>query len=429
MQPRGIANRLLALTATLCALAGLTACSGDNGQVTLKVWSWTPNTEAAVAQWNRTHFDVRVELESLPPDPTTVYQKIFASVRTGSAPDVLPVEYMALPQFLSEGALADLSGLAGDQKSQYQPAAWSQVTAQGDPYALPGDISPLGLYFNRKVLKKYGYDKPPTTWEEFERMGLDIKKKSGGKVYLGALPTNANTFTGLSWQAGARWWNRHGETWKVDVDSAATRKVSATWQRMIDEGIVWLWNNDTVGQQKIRNNSLLTVVNPPWWATNLLSLGLPDKTWGVGDLPTWQGQRTSSAPSGGAGWGVSADSPHKREAVEFIKWMSQSAPAFKALSADSFYFPGSTAQTAVARRNRTTLTTPNGRGDVYTVFERSARRTATDWQWSPTSMQTLTSLTDSLTGAASGRALTSGLTRLQKTATSQLTSNGFKVRP
>ncbi|MCV2394752.1 extracellular solute-binding protein [Actinotalea sp. M2MS4P-6] len=420
-----------------CALA-LAGCGGGSSSaagataddpVELTMWAWQANLQAALDIWNEENPGIQVTLETLPADLTTAYQKIFAGVKSGTAADILPVEYMALPNYLAEDALADLGDLAADQESAYSSAAWNQVLVDGSPYALPGDIGPIGMYYNATALEEYGYQ-APATWEEFEQIGLDINAKTDGQVYIGAMTTNPNNFVGLSWQAGAHWWTRDGDAWRVNIDDAATQQVAQTWQRMVDEGIVWVWDNETVGQQMVADGQILTVLNPSWWAPNLINMDVPDGTFGVTTLPQWDGSALASANSGGSAWGVTASSSHPQEAVEFLTWFTQSPEAYSAVNDEtSFSYPASLAQVEVAKQKATPFVTPDGSGDVFAQFAASAEQVPADWQWSPTTIATLTSVQDELGRLAPGSDLPGSVTSLQSTAVEQLTDQGFTVTP
>lgn len=47
----------------------------------------------------------------------------------------------------------------------------------GKTMSWPHGNSSMGVYYNIDLLKKAGYEKPPATWQDFEKMALDITQK------------------------------------------------------------------------------------------------------------------------------------------------------------------------------------------------------------------------------------------------------------
>lgn len=425
-------RRPVAIVGATAAIAMIAGCSGTtpaaDGPVELSIWSWSANLQPALDIWNEEHPDIQVTLETLPADLTTAYQKIFAGVEAGTAADVLQAEYMALPNFLSEGALADITDLVADQEGEYAPSAWDQVVVDGAVYGLPNDLGPISMYYNAELLAQYGFE-VPTTWEEFEQVGLQLKEQTDGTVYIGAMQTNSpNNVAGLAWQAGAQWWGSTDDGWKVTIDDPATLEVADSWQRMVDEGLIWMWDNETVGQQMFSEGKIATVLYPSWWAPNPINMEVAPGTFGVAPMPTADAGSPTGANSGGSSWGITASSAHPEEAAEFITWFTQSEDAYKAINdSSSFSYPAATGLLDAAADRETPLTTPDGSGDVFAVFTEAADRVPNGWQWAPTTIATMTSLQDSLATLKPGSDFAAAIERLQTTAIKQLTDQGFPV--
>ncbi|MEO0561547.1 MAG: ABC transporter substrate-binding protein [Chloroflexota bacterium] len=92
--------------------------------------------------------------------------------------------------------------------SQHVPALIENNTVEDRLIAMPWYVDTGLLYYRTDLLEKYGFDAPPTTWDELESQALTImegERAEGnssfqGYVWQGALG-EATTVNGLEWQA------------------------------------------------------------------------------------------------------------------------------------------------------------------------------------------------------------------------------------
>src|SRR5436305_6809043 len=156
MVPRKVA---IALAATLAlALAGCSSSSGSSGSPaaaagsqdavdaalqkggTITYWSWTPQAEKQVAEFQQEFPNVKVNLVNAGTG-NTHYTKLQNAIKAGSgAPDVAQIEYQAMPQFALTGALVDLNqyGFSSFEKD-YTPSTWNSVKVNNGIFGLPQD--------------------------------------------------------------------------------------------------------------------------------------------------------------------------------------------------------------------------------------------------------------------------------------------------
>src|SRR5258708_1874647 len=89
--------RIGATLALVCLIAGLVAACGGtststttNGPVTLTFWSWVPNLQQAVDQFQKTHPNIKIKLQNVGAAATGEYTKLTNAFKAGSgAPDVV----------------------------------------------------------------------------------------------------------------------------------------------------------------------------------------------------------------------------------------------------------------------------------------------------------------------------------------------------
>ncbi|MFJ9851330.1 ABC transporter substrate-binding protein [Streptomyces sp. NPDC101150] len=428
----------VATAAATAALALLAACGGGGGgdnaggggkPVTITYWGWTKGTQQTVDAYNASHKDIKVRYEEIPSGNAGGYAKISNAVRAGNAPDVVSIEYPSLPEFVSQGALQDISRyVTGDLKKRLLPQAVELTTLGGRSWAVPFDAAPQTYYYRKDFFAEH-HLKVPKTWAEF-RATAAAAKKADPRARIGTFfPDDPTTFEAMAWQAGGRWFATRGDAWKVDTDDPGTKKVTAYWQGLLDDGLVnsatsfspaWtgaLKKGDTVGY-----------LGASWGAGVLKGL-VPDQSgkWAAAPMPTWDG-KPASGMLGGSTWAVTNDSEHAAAAVKFATWMSTSPQAVKARlsSGESSAYPAAEALRPVAKKAFDTRF--YGGQDVYRLFDDAAASIGQHWAWGPTGGTTNATLKDAFGKAADGNGTLSDAVRAARDATlRELRKRGLKV--
>lgn len=110
-----------------------------------------------------------------------------------STPDVY-LSDVAWPGVLADEML-DLKPFFQDETSHYFPVSIQSDTVNGRLVGMPFQMQFGVLYYRADLLRKYGYKKPPTTWDELEPMAARIQageraaghREFWGYVWPGAL--------------------------------------------------------------------------------------------------------------------------------------------------------------------------------------------------------------------------------------------------
>ena len=110
-------------------------------------------------------------------------------------PDVFLMDIAWIPQFAVSGWLENLDNYASKDSLDLK-AFWPNILNmadrhKGDLIALPVYVDAGVFYYRKDLLKKYGFSKPPKTWDEF----LKISKK----VQIGERKQNPSFFA-FVWQ-------------------------------------------------------------------------------------------------------------------------------------------------------------------------------------------------------------------------------------
>ncbi len=191
--------------------------SGEVEPITISFWNGLGSPEnvvlnAMVAEFNETNeYGITVELTEL--DWATLYSKIVLDFATGSAPDILTMQMTNLVQNQDLGILQPIDAIAetvGLDTTDFVAAAWDGTEINGEHYAIPLDMHPLGLYINVDAFEAAGLDpnQPPTTAEELIEYAkaLTIDEDGDGEPeqwgiglgYSGGTPFR--TWMSLVWQ-------------------------------------------------------------------------------------------------------------------------------------------------------------------------------------------------------------------------------------
>ena len=187
-----------AVTAAALSLAGCDTVgdAATGGGVTLRFWNMFSGPDgramlALVRKFNAANPDVTVVMQRM--HWSTYYNKLFVAGLGGRAPDVFITHRFALRRFVGAGFVRKADDLFGPSAGQLNPADIDanilEAMKQGGAYwGVPLDVHPLGMYFNRALLKTAGVvdakgdPAPPTNREEFIDILRRLKPKPGAKA-------------------------------------------------------------------------------------------------------------------------------------------------------------------------------------------------------------------------------------------------------
>jgi len=128
-----------------------------------------------VKRFNRENPDVHVLMQRM--DWGTYYNKLFVAGIGNRSPEVFIIHTDVLERFIQAGFLRSVDDLVGEPGSldsgDFDANVWEAVVSGAKHYAVPLDVHPLGVYYNRALFRQAGIvdasgePKPPTNREEF----------------------------------------------------------------------------------------------------------------------------------------------------------------------------------------------------------------------------------------------------------------------
>ncbi|MGL3151602.1 ABC transporter substrate-binding protein [Microbacterium sp. A82] len=433
---RGI--RVSAIAAgTLAAALTLTSCGGGaesapaDGPVELTFQSWVPNVDRAVDAFNEAHEDIHVTLETITAGPDGGYAKMFSAVQAGNPADVAQVGYDAIPEFLVNGAVEDITDYVSDSADLFTDWQWQTGVFDDRVYSIPQASGPLGQFYREDIFTELGLE-APTTWDEYYEAAKVIRASDPNR-YIAAFAFNqAPWLIGLSQQAGGSWFTAEEDAWGVAIDDEATLKVAEYWQKLIDEDLVKLeadmsseWNAD------IQNGNILTWISGSW-ADAIVRGTAPDTagSWAVSAVPQWNaGENVSATWAGGSANIVLKGSKHPEEAAEFALWLNSDPGSVSTLTSIGAGWPAITDLAAVdSLQDDPEVFAFYGGQNIWDVFAVSDAAVDSSWVWPPLSQTLFANLTDNVKSSVEqGTPLSEAFVQTQKDFVAAMKDKGISV--
>ncbi|WP_427919311.1 ABC transporter substrate-binding protein [Streptomyces sp. cg40] len=317
-------------------IAGCTGGGGNgsaNGRITLRFQSlaWQEESVTAnkelVKEWNATHPHIKVEYVQGSWD--SVHDQLLTSFEGGEAPDIIHDASDDLADFAYGGYLADLRDLLPARlKSDIPQRSWETATFGDGIYGVPFLQEPRVIIANATWLKKAGVRIPtpehPWSWPEFRAV---TRQLSGDGKYGVAWPLKepVSATLNLSLSAGGELFHR-GADGKVTVRfDAADEVVPRTIHDQADV-------DHSASPTTLGSGGSDTLPGFFGGKYAMVPLGFSYRQQIVQQAPKGFDWQVLPAPAGADGLtqgvspqtlSIAQDSPHKKEAAEFIDFLLQ----------------------------------------------------------------------------------------------------------
>ena len=266
-----------------------------------------------------------------PPLPETSLGQLELSrklLREGNpSPDVFGIDVI-WPSLLA-GYLVDLKPYFDAELSSLDPDIVANYTVDGKVVAIPYHIHVGVMAYRTDLLSKYGYPKPPKTWDELEEMAVRIQaderakgnKDFWGYVWQGAAAEGL-TCNALEWQIGEGGGRIIEGDKTISVNNPAAIRA---WQRAA-HWIGWISPPGVVAYREPDAMNLWASGRAAFWRTwewdyrltHWHESAMGDKT-GFTSVPGGRGQRAGAL--GGTGLAVSRFAAHRQEAIALIRFL------------------------------------------------------------------------------------------------------------
>lgn len=383
------AKRMMAAVCAAGMMLAVAGCGEHDDRTQISVWSWEPSMAALIADFEARNPDVHVTQIG-----TADYSKLNSAIQDGyGTPDVVQLEYFALPQYAVSGQLRDLTSRTTNYGSFYTPGSWSSVQLDGRVYGVPMDSGPMAFFYNQDVFEQAGVDAAKIrTWDDYYRAAKKLKENG---VYIAADDGDASFYNAMIWLAGGRPYNtsHDGKEVSITLDTdTGTQEFTRFWQQMIDEDLVNTrldtWSDDW--KQALGSGTVASLFAGAWMPSLLLA-DVPGTAglWRVAQMPTAHGNLTN-AENGGSALGVLSSSRRPEASWRFIEYVCHETAGIMT-RVDGGAFPADNAALNSANfLNKTTVRDARGIEVPYfggqkfnTVLAQAASHVSTGYQYLP----------------------------------------------
>jgi trehalose/maltose transport system substrate-binding protein len=278
-----------------------------------------------------------IRLKNIPVPENTLDQLDLSRkfLQEGNAdPDVLGVDVIWSGVLADD--LIDLGPYVATEQSSLEPKLVQSYTVQGKQVAIPYHVQIGVLEYRSDLLREYGYDHPPKTWGELERMAERIQagerargnRDFWGYVWQGAA-AEALTCNALEWQASEGGGRIIESDRTISVNNPAAIR---SWQRA-KRWIGWISPPGVLGYHEADSINVFdsgrAAFNRVWGGSRITRSKQPTQLHWRSLLPVTKTGYTSMPGGadgsvgmlGGSGLAVSRHSTHPQEAIELVRFL------------------------------------------------------------------------------------------------------------
>lgn len=290
-----------------------TACKGNNNDKTvIRFSSWGSKTEYAILKqiiedYENKNPAVKIEFIHV---PENYFRKLHLLYASKTEPDVVFVNNTYAPLYIKADLFEDLSSLNTD--NAFFKSATDCFTYNGKLFAIPRDVSGLVIYVNKDIIK----------FPEKIKSIYDLKKYA-------KISTTENRF-GLNFENNPLFWIYYLEYFgggilsddgqKIIFDSEESKKGLEFYSDFINKDGSVPHKSQMSGMtsaQMFINGKITMYLSGRWLVPKFRETVKFD--WDIIPFPY---DNNSKNLIDASGWAVSKSSKHKKEAFDFVKYLS-----------------------------------------------------------------------------------------------------------
>lgn len=216
--------------------------------------------------------------------------------------------------------------------AKHYPSTIENNTVDGKLVALPWYVDVPSLFYRDDLLEKYGFSKPPETWEELESMARTVvagERKEGNLGLSGYLWQGSKyeglTCNALEWQfsnGGGNFINGEGQPNLTSTEAVKAFERAAGWLKSISPTQVLTYDEEDSRVVWQNGNGVFL---RGWSYVNGLAKTDEDISSKFAVAPLPQGPAGRAATLGGWQLMVSRYSSHPQEATELVQFLTGQA--------------------------------------------------------------------------------------------------------
>lgn len=269
--------------------------------------------------------DIKIVCDFLPWDP--YWNKLQATIIGGSAPDVLSFSHQNSAQYVSRGALYDITKLPGAKKllDEMQEGTKTPVLLGNKIYGMPVGAGVRAMIYNKELFDKAGIpypdNKKPMTWDEFLKIGEKLTIKKDGKVVQYAANFHKlEMWESLVVQAGGKYIDYYTKPTKILINSKDGIAGLQYLRTLVEKQIIPPYEDSWEGAFGSPDSAVVTgkvaMMQAGPWALSPLK----EKKMNFGTAPLFMGKKRANR--GYVNFlAISKNCKNPKAAWRFIEWM------------------------------------------------------------------------------------------------------------
>lgn len=300
--------------------------SGSDKQVTLTLPVWDSETTPYIADiiegFEAENPNIKINMVDVA--ASEYMNKLSVMLNGGADCDIVYIKDAdSTPSFAEKGQLEDLTPYIeedGIDTSKY--VSYDDFNLDGKQVALPFKTDYYVLYYNKDIFDAAGVAYPTNdmTWTQWEEMCAQLTSGEGSsKIYGGYLHT---------WQACVENWAiQDGENTILGPDYSFMKPYYEMALRMQDAGTIMDYSTLKTGNiayaSPFQQGTVATLPMGTWFSSTMIAkkaAGETDVNWGIATLPHPDGVEAGYTVGSTTPMAINANSEHKEEAWEFIKY-------------------------------------------------------------------------------------------------------------
>ena len=288
-----------------------------------------------IEAFTRLHPEIKIQVQMSGPDPT---QQILTYAAGGKCPDVV-MQWESYSHFVELGILENLDTfLNADQdyaariREDGEPAVHELFRYRGGQYVLPEQWAGIFLYYNKKLFEEAGVRPPPGRWEdawtfdEFLAAAQALTKRdSSGRTtqwgFADAWPVPRYSASIFGMNNGGEWFVPPTDPQRTAIDGEEFIEGFQFYADLAVRHRVAPRSTDADALPSIQlfSQGKAAMVLTGHWQYNAM-LAEPDLDFDITVLPAGPRGHGAKSDIGSTGLGISAASPRKELAWEFVKF-------------------------------------------------------------------------------------------------------------
>jgi len=300
-------------------------------EVTLRFWAMGAEGEQVaklIPQFERENPGIRVRVQQIP--WSAAHEKLLTAHVGKSTPDVAQLGNTWIPEFEALEALTPLNELIAQSNvisgQSFFQGIWATNVVDDTVYGVPWYVDTRVLFYRKDLLARAGWRDVPTTWADWRRAMLDVKRILGEDSWPAFLPTN-------EWAQPAIFGMQTGSPLLKDrgrygaFSDPEFMRAFLFYLSLYREGLAPVYGNTDVANvfQEFERGRFVFYITGPW---NIGEFGRrlpPDlqDAWATAPLPGPSGAESGISTAGGASLVVFRESDHPAESWKLIEYLSR----------------------------------------------------------------------------------------------------------